>query len=211
MIFRFFKDYTPYFVYYSLFMILGLYYYKTLPEEDAILFFSEHRSSVGNSFFIFCSLMGEFIPYVLATAYFLWKDRKFTLLPLIVAILVMFFSYFIKDYFGHPRPIMVLEMNGLAKTLHLVPGVEVMRGYNSFPSGHTMSAFALFSLLCFTIAKSDLMQMFFFILAALVGVSRVYLVQHFPQDVLFGSFLGFLVAMVVYFFYCYFNTTQQAV
>jgi undecaprenyl-diphosphatase len=40
-----------------------------------------------------------------------------------------------------------------------------------------------------------------FLLAVLVGISRIYLLAHFKEDVLFGSFLGLISAMVAYFYY----------
>ena len=65
----------------------------------------------------------------------------------------------------------------------------------SFPSGHTLSAFAMAGLL-YLHAKSGVIRVLLFAVAALVGVSRVALGVHWPVDVLAGAALGLgVVAM----------------
>jgi membrane-associated phospholipid phosphatase len=79
--------------------------------------------------------------------------------------------------------------------LHQVPGVD-LNYLHSFPSGHTQSAFlmAFFLLLLFQNYKS--LQLIIPIIAMLVGISRVYLLQHFFIDVWFGAFIGFVLPFV---------------
>lgn len=81
---------------------------------------------------------------------------------------------------------------------HLIPGVEQHR-HQSFPSGHTAAAFAMAALLCFIgppqpLARSSawIRQLILLVLAFVIGYTRVYLSQHFFEDVLAGSFLGVL-------------------
>ena len=65
---------------------------------------------------------------------------------------------------------------------------------HSFPSGHTITAFAFFMALTF-FTKNRLWQVLCFVLALLVGFSRIYLQQHFAIDVLVGSLVGVLVTI----------------
>lgn len=67
-------------------------------------------------------------------------------------------------------------------------------GSYSFPSGHTMSSFTAATIL-FCREKSS--GIFFYVIAALIGFSRIYLFVHYPSDVLGGILLGILLAQVI--------------
>ncbi len=80
--------------------------------------------------------------------------------------------------------------------LNFVQGVEIYR-YHSFPSGHTSSAFALFFLMSI-LFKDKKWAPVFFILSLMVGISRVYLLEHFFRDVYAGSLIGMLCTTAFY-------------
>ncbi|WP_315079671.1 phosphatase PAP2 family protein [uncultured Clostridium sp.] len=65
----------------------------------------------------------------------------------------------------------------------------------SFPSGHTMSSFAAATIIYMANKKMGIGA---FILATLIGFSRIYLYVHYPSDVLVGCILGILLSTVVY-------------
>ncbi len=81
--------------------------------------------------------------------------------------------------------------------LRFVQGVEIHTS-NSFPSGHSVSAFALFLSLSI-ILKNKYLQVLFLILAAITAYSRVYLSQHFLIDITFGSLIGVFTTMTYYY------------
>ena len=92
-----------------------------------------------------------------------------------------YFNYFDKE---HP--------------LKLVEGVST-HIHNSFPSGHATQAFSI--LLCLTLmARSPLIKLLFFSLAVLASYSRVYLSQHWLNDILAGSLIGTICCLFWYFF-----------
>ncbi len=64
-------------------------------------------------------------------------------------------------------------------------------GYDSFPSGHTATAFALARVLA---RRYPGRGRLFYALAGLVGLSRVYLNRHYPGDVAAGALLGLYAA-----------------
>jgi membrane-associated phospholipid phosphatase len=87
-------------------------------------------------------------------------------------------------FFGEPSP------------LRLVAGFENHLEY-TMPSGHAALAFAFFTTLALQ-TKVRWEQATFFGLACLAAYSRVYLSEHFLEDVYAGSVLGVAFALLVY-------------
>jgi hypothetical protein len=81
--------------------------------------------------------------------------------------------------------------------LYFVPGVDNYL-YNSFPSGHSTCAFSLYFALSL-IVENKFVKLICFITALLVGYSRVYLSQHFFEDVYAGSLIGVVTTIIVYY------------
>ncbi len=67
-------------------------------------------------------------------------------------------------------------------------------GY-SFASGHTVKAFAAAFVICIYNRKYGTV---FLVYAMLMGFSRVYLMIHYPSDVITGAMIGILCAVVAY-------------
>lgn len=105
-------------------------------------------------------------------------------------------STLLKYLFGHPRPLTVLAEMNLLENISTVPGYA-MKCCNSFPSGHTATAFALFCT-CALFLRNRVLKFTAFALALAVGYSRIYLMQHFFEDVYAGSIIGVLVAVAAY-------------
>lgn len=82
-----------------------------------------------------------------------------------------------KNLFARTRPYDVTEVQLLVAKLHDF----------SFPSGHTLVSFEAATALWFYHRKWGVAA---FVLAALIGLSRLYLFVHYPTDVLVGAVLG---------------------
>lgn len=93
----------------------------------------------------------------------------------------------------------VAYFNKLHESLYLIPG-EPMHMYNSFPSGHSATAFGLFILMIF-ITRNHWLKFVWLIMAALIAFSRIYLSQHFLVDVEFGSLLGALTMLLTIYLF----------
>jgi membrane-associated phospholipid phosphatase len=78
----------------------------------------------------------------------------------------------------------------LGEKVRIIEGYKMNRA-NSFPSGHTSTAFTL-ALLLVNILKRRFWVYFFPVIAFFVGYSRVYLAQHFVSDVCAGMFIGII-------------------
>ena len=65
---------------------------------------------------------------------------------------------------------------------------------NSFPSGHAASIFSMCTVIAFQYKSKLSVQILLVIFATLVASTRVYLCQHFLQDIIAGSLIGTLIA-----------------
>ncbi|OOQ58181.1 phosphatase PAP2 family protein [Mucilaginibacter pedocola] len=103
------------------------------------------------------------------------------------------FAQGIKYAVYSPRPRIYFE-NELNK-IHFVKDVYIVGGIQSFPSGHTVTAFSAAVVLTYLI-KNKMWGTVLLVVAMLVGYSRMYLSQHFFEDVTAGSAIGAFVTIL---------------
>lgn len=89
----------------------------------------------------------------------------------------------IKHLTGRPRPKLVDQ-----GVFNWGPSFE--SGHDSFPSGHTISAFAMAAVLSYFYPSY---QWVWYSLAVLVAFTRVYIDAHFASDVFVSAVLGLLI------------------
>ena len=70
--------------------------------------------------------------------------------------------------------------------------------HDSFPSGHTVTAFSLAVLFSYW-SKNKALGPLFLLIAILVGYSRMYLSEHFFEDVTAGSVIGFVITIAWFY------------
>lgn len=122
------------------------------------------------------------------------RNKFYLITAGIFGVLISIPIYYLKLFFACPRPITVFGLN----KVHTVPWLENLHN-NSFPSGHTLGAFGFFLFICFWMPKKhEAWGAFFFALALGVGVSRLYLGQHFFKDIYFGSIFGVVITTGIY-------------
>jgi membrane-associated phospholipid phosphatase len=98
----------------------------------------------------------------------------------------------IKFIFIAPRP--KLYFGRQIAHAHFVKGIEILSTY-SFPSGHTVTAFMLAVIFGYW-SRNKGWGPIFLLLAIMVGYSRMYLSEHFFEDVVAGSVLGFVLTVI---------------
>ena len=91
----------------------------------------------------------------------------------------------IKHLVGRPRP--KLADQGVFKW-----GPSFERGHDSFPSGHTISAFAMAAVLSYFYPSG---RWIWYSLAILVAFTRIYIDAHFASDVFGAAVLGVLIGI----------------
>lgn len=125
---------------------------------------------------------------VLSASWALVNYRKAFLL-LTSYLLTALAAQLIKHVVNAPRP--KLYFSTLLSRIHFVKGVEVFT-VQSFPSGHTVTAFSAAVVITYC-CKNKYWAIPLLLIAILVGYSRMYLSEHFFEDVIAGSVIGVLV------------------
>jgi undecaprenyl-diphosphatase len=140
-------------------------------------------------FFEFISFLGKdgIILVLLSIALMIFKPtRRFgTAMLFSVAIGAIFTNLVLKVLIARPRP--YADQDSIFYQLWLLVGQNV-ESDNSFPSGHTTAAFATMTAVFLVGNKRYSWTAFIF--AFLMGLARIYLVVHFPSDVLAGIIVG---------------------
>lgn len=106
-------------------------------------------------------------------------------------IITFIISQTIKHLVKAPRPHLFFSKK--LHDIYLIKGV-VMLNTNSFPSGHSVSAFTAAVVFTYA-AKNKRWGVFWLLIAVLIAYSRMYLSEHFLQDVTAGSALGVLITV----------------
>lgn len=182
-----------------LFFNVGLFVVWAREHGQEILFFNNFREEPLNTLFKIATLFGEAWLYFVAIFVALFWRFRYAILIAVAGLVTIPVSYILKDQIGTDRPVTYFQKSGKNDQLVYVPGVRLAAGQTSFPSGHTMAAFELYTLLTlfagYTYRRWGLLLA---LTAIMVGLSRIFLVQHFLIDVLGGSIMGIVLALLVW-------------
>jgi len=161
-------------------------------DEAILQFLREHVcGGILNYVMLFFTYLGEegiiWILFALAMLIFP-KYRKYGV-KMALALLVMLFvnNIFLKPLIARPRPF----VNDPSIVAHMI--IEGPSSW-SFPSGHTASSFAAAFVFFRNLPRKFGVPAI--ILAAFIGLSRLYIGVHYPTDVLFGVLSGFLLCLL---------------
>ncbi len=164
------------------------------PKLQTHIMMNGLHAPVLDTFFKYVTALGEGFPVYLALVVIIWSRRN-AMFILLGQGLTFIITQILKFAFAHPRPATYFDQMGedLPAT---VPGVSLRRAMNSFPSGHTSAAFALFT--CLALMTPRKWAPFWMTAGWAVAYSRIYLSQHFLEDILLGSVIGMVSSCVVY-------------
>lgn len=177
---------------YGCFLIAGLFLVAMTSHGDVVLFINRFSRIEWDRAVDWITRIGLGSTAVIVALGFALYKLRYTLMLLFNLALVGIVTGIFKNLLFPDlvRPLKYFEPEAFHRMVHLYD-------YNllhSFPSGHTMTIFATMSLLAYLIGKKYAGVVFVFI-AVIVGLSRIYLLQHFFIDVLAGSFLGILCTL----------------
>ncbi len=170
-----------------------------LPKESFSLWLNAHHSPLLDHFFIYTTFLGDGLVFIPVFVLLLFRNY----------VLSAFFAVFVglealvvqlvlkKGLFAHlNRPPSFIEN---FDQLYQIPGVE-LHNLHTFPSGHTQSAFLITFFLVLLFQNYKSLQIIIPIIAVLVGISRVYLLQHFFVDVWFGALIGYGLPYLIFYY-----------
>lgn len=180
------------------FINLGLVLALLVPPGMEILHLNDWRQEPLNTFFCWATRLGEVWPFVaIGLLSLLWRYRVAMLL-IIGGLFILTVSQSLKVAVSKDRPMLFFANHGLSDQVVLA-GEWPNGGRTSFPSGHTMTAFGLYGVLALLAGRRrPAVSLACAGAAVLVGVSRIFLVQHFLTDVVAGALLGLLAAGVIW-------------
>jgi membrane-associated phospholipid phosphatase len=169
-------------------LILGFSFFEG--KNHAFLLLNNDLGKPADFFFEYFTNMGDGLLWI-AWLIVIFKTKRKYLLPLIISAFV-FTTIFTQIFKYEILPDEARPSTAIAdqSQIHYVQGVTI-HSINSFPSGHTATAFTFVLLIALTIKRRDVLLLAF-IVALLVGYSRIYLGQHFPLDVGAGIIVAIL-------------------
>lgn len=194
------KGFRIFMVLFLLWAIVGGGLYAT--KGNHALFQGVHslHTPFWDQFFYYYTYVGDFVIIgpLLLLVWLLpqqYRNGRFFLLLVFTQLLPFLVVQGIKLLINAPRPSVVF---GDADWFHRIAGLD-LHTQLSFPSGHSAGAFACFTLLSILLpAGKSFWGILFFVLAFLVAYSRMYLGQHFFEDVYVGSLVGTLLCVLLY-------------
>lgn len=174
------------------FVLISIFLISNFTKTELHLVLNDYNSSFLDVFFKYITYLGDGVMFGFLIVLFFFLNKRIAKVFSIAGILTLLLTHLFKKiiFKGVPRPVKLIG----EESLHLVEGVK-MAMWNSFPSGHTTAAFAIFTVLILYHSKK-IIQYVWIILAVLIGLSRVYLSQHFWIDVFAGAFLGVFIGFV---------------
>lgn len=190
------SSYRIYSIVFIIFFVIGLVYLALHEKGDFYLWVNSHHTPFADVFFKYATYLGDgvWFAFIAIGALFFSYFKGTTIAVSGLVQLVVIQGMKRKIFPSNPRPAEYFkEMDGL----HFVAGVDVHH-WNSFPSGHTATAFGLAMLLVLLYNPSKVWTYILFLIAVLVGFSRIYLSQHFLQDVIVGAMIGSLISILIY-------------
>lgn len=176
------------------FFLLMLFLFFTYLDQKTVLLVKILQINYKDIFFyikIFVNLTENFykifvICSILIGTYSYISGNRNLSKYLILAIIIPGVLSQTKYLLGRARPKVTFE------TLFVGPNLEYE--YASFPSGHTLFIFTLAKIFSYRYPKY---RSLFYFFGFLVAISRLFVLAHFPSDILAGAFFGYQIGKLI--------------
>jgi len=183
---------------YLLFVIVGLTVYFYLGKDATHIFLNKYHSKFFDVFSKWATYLVSGASGFIASAIVLFFSIKLSIVILTSFISSGVFVQILKLIFFPDLNRPAFYFKGIYN-IHLIDGIKQLYHY-SFPSGHAATAMSIF----FSIAlfvENKFLKSLFFIIAIIICYSRVYLSQHFLEDIIVGSLIGIIFSFYFKFYF----------
>ena len=181
-------------------IIIDFLLYKYIDKEVAIYFYENSRNTLYNFFdsitdfvdatwFLIISLI-MFIIFSFLQKNIYKKKALFFFSSIALSGIIVIILKFI---FGRYRPVKLNEEN-----LYGFEFFQTNYYMHSFPSGHAVTSFAIFTSLSILFPKYKII---FYFLGTLFAFSRIVVWAHFPSDSITGAYVGIIVSFCLAYYF----------
>ena len=158
------------------------------------MIYSPYLSPYSNLFYNITQL-GDALVIFSFLLFLLFIIPKFWQVLLTSSVITLLLSAVLKRIFAVPRPAAFLD----PETFTIVG--KTLKGYTSLPSGHSMTTFMVITVVLYAFMPKKLSHKTLWSIAMvstglIVAFSRVAVGAHYPFDVIIGSSLGYIAAII---------------
>lgn len=170
-------------------------------DYGILSFFHGLQCDFLNGFFIKYTELGslefEYAIIILSMVLCVFKKTRKVGVSLFFAVLIglLITNILLKPMVMRARPYVTM-INDKFYDWYLAAGA-INESRRSFPSGHSTFAFAMGTVLFLNFKKK--ISWIFIVLAFIIAMSRLYLMVHYPTDVIVGILIGIFAGSIGYF------------
>jgi len=189
-----------FFIGYLIFLILCIVILSIYSKTETCILFNGFWTNSQDVFFKYITYIGDGIfAFSIIILLFIYKVRYGIYALSCFSITAIFTQILKRVIFSDIlRPSQELYKEFNYGDLHIVEGVKLLSEH-SFPSGHSTSIFSI-ACLIILLFNNKWLSLLMIIIAILCAYSRVYLSQHFLEDIFVGSIIGCLGTLLIYSF-----------